>query len=737
MDMITSTADTREFREVQCSVQRVCPDTAPGAPAFSRLRHSLSEGARRGSSRAISRLKAGAPRREGSLAGAACIRRPVTFLTWFVLAAVLLPIASALGLPVPGGWTPLFKGVDQSSGTNNSGIAGNFTNPGSSPYMQVVRCIRVDLSDPDIRLFSTPRASGYVAESRETLTETVPDVLKQYSLQVVCDANYYNANPGGADPTAEGIQCEVFGLQISTGTVVSAQSAADSTIDARTCTLLFSTNNQPMIVFVNRPPGTNTAGIYTAITGYYPLVSNGVNIAAAAASSYPDSFIHQVQPRTAYGVSRDNRYLYLMTIDGRQSGYSDGSLDTETAYWLLQFGAWNGINMDGGGSTAMYMADAAGNPIGVNHSSYLPATGHERYIGSHFGVFAKPVPGFINDVGALPDDTAATITWTTTAPANSQVQYGPTSNLGLTSSLSAAMVTNHAVLLSGLTPGTGYYYRVLSSDGANQHTSSNFFFTTLVYATTNLLVDFANSWTYDTDNLDGVNWTASGFDDSAWTGSGPGLLWVDTSGVPNPNIPLPTLTQMPVNPATGYPYPTYYLRMHFTYTNGLNGVSLEFTDYLDDGAVFYLNGKEIQRVRMPAAPNPILNATLASGYPCSNSVPPGNAVCPDIWSVAGDLATNLVTGDNVLAVEVHNYNTASPDITFGTQVNALVSQAVPAQLNIQQTGTNVIVSWTRGGFTLQQANSPAGPWQNIPGPVVSSPYVAPSSGTSQYFRLMK
>jgi hypothetical protein len=683
MDMITSTVDTKSFAAVQCSV-------------------------------------------------------PARFLKWIVLAAVLLPFASAMGLPVPGGWTPLFKGVDQSSGTNNSSIAGNFTNPGFSPYMQVVRCIRIDLSDPDIRLFSTPRASGYVAESRETLTESVPDVLKQYSLQVVCDANFYSANPGGSDPTGEGFSCEVFGLQISTGMVVSAQSAADSTIDARTCSLLFSTNNQPMVDFVNRPPGTNTAGIYTAITGYYPLVSNGVNIATAAASSYPDSFIHQVQPRTAYGISRDNRYLYLMTIDGRQSGYSDGSLDTETAYWLLQFGAWNGINMDGGGSTAMYMADAAGNPIGVNHSSYLPAYGHERYIGSHFGVFAKPVPGFINDVGALADDTAATITWTTTAPANSQVQYGTTPNLGLISSLSAAMVTNHAVLLNGLTPGSGYYYQVLSSDGANLHTSSNFLFTTVVYATTNLLVDFTNIWTYDTDNLDGVNWTASGYDDSAWTGSGPGLLWVDTRGFVNPNIPLPTITQMPANPATTYPYPTYYLRTHFTSsTNGSSGVSLEFNDYLDDGAVFYLNGKEIQRVRVPAAPTAILNATLASGYACSNSVDYGDAVCPDIWSIAGDLATNLVTGDNVLAVEVHNYNTASPDITFGTQVNLLVSQVVPAQLNIQQAGTNVTVSWTRGGFTLQQAISPAGPWQNVPGPVVSSPYIAPSSVAPQYFRLMK
>ena len=136
--------------------------------------------------------------------------------------------------------------------------------------MQVVHCIRVDLSDPDIRLFTTPRASSYVPESRETLTKSVPDVLKQYSLQVVCDANFYSANPGGSDPTGEGIPCEVFGLQISTGTVVSAEAPTDSTT-IWYCSLLFSTNKQPLVAFVNRPPGTNTAGIYTAITGYYPL----------------------------------------------------------------------------------------------------------------------------------------------------------------------------------------------------------------------------------------------------------------------------------------------------------------------------------------------------------------------------------------------------------------------------------------------------------------------------------
>lgn len=661
-------------------------------------------------------------------------RRSV-FITAGLLSGVLaiagLWPALAHGSPSPSGWTPLFKGVDYAVGTNDPSVAGNF------PRLQAVRCVKIDLNDPDIHLFSTAKASNYSVESRETLTLTVPNFLRQNLLQIACDANYYNASPGGSDPSSEGVSCDVFGLQMSGGAVVSPQTSADTVGDSRFAAVLFATNNQPTMIFVNRPPGTNTAGIYTAVTGYYPIVSNGVNIGAAAAASYPDSSIHQTQPRTAYGLTQDNRYLLLMTIDGRQPGYSDGALDTETAYWMIQFGAWNAINMDGGGSTAMYMADSAGNPVGLNHSSYLSAYGHERYVGSHFGIQAKPLPGFINDVTPLPDDTAATITWTTTGPSTSQVQFGPTVNLGFASDYSATMLTNHSALLKGLSPDTGYYYRVFSSDGSKQYSSGILFFTTTNYATAVPVFDLTNVWTYGTANLDGVNWTAPGYDDSAWNGSGPGLLWTDTRGFANANIPVPMVTQMPANPATGNPYPTYYFRTHFNYSNSLSGVTLALTDYLDDGAVFYLNGTEIYRLRMPADPAQILNATLASGYACSNSVNYGDAVCPDNWSISGDLATNLVVGDNVLAVEVHNYNAASPDITFGLALEYTLPTALAPQLSIQQSGSTLMVSWSRGGFTLQQASSPAGPWSNVPGPVISSPFITTNPAASQYFRLIK
>ena len=632
--------------------------------------------------------------------------------------------------PLPGPWVPIFKGVAHAVGTNVPGIPGNFST------LQVVHCVRVDLTDPDIELFTTPRASGYAVESRETLTQAVPNFLRKNRLQVASDANFYNADPGGADPSSEGLPCDVYGLEISSGAVVSPQTTADSEGDARYAALLFTTNNQPSFVFVNRPPGTNTAGIQTAITGYYPIVSKGVNVGAASINAYPDSSIHGLQPRTAFGVSQDDRYLLILTIDGRQDGYSVGAMDSETAYWMLAFGAWNAINMDGGGSTALYISDAAGNPVAVNHSSYVAAYGRERYIGSHFGVWAKPLPGFINDVEAIPDDTAATITWDTTEPATTQVAYGITADLELLTAMQTALTTNHAINLTGLTPATDYYFQVISTAAGQTHSSSNFLFTTTNYITTVQQFDITNTWTYTTADLDGINWTTPRYDDSNWLGSGPGLLWVDVRSTgPDQNV-QPKNTQMPANPKNnGYPFITYYCRTHFTFTNGLGGVSLVLSNYVDDGAVFYLNGAEIYRLRMAPAPAVIANSTLASGYPCPDATDYGNAVCPDVFPIGSDLATNLVAGDNVLAAEVHNYSALSPDITFGSALFFNEPVDASPELSLATAPGAITLTWARGGFSLQSAPSPAGPWADVPGPVVIGPFTTATSDTARYYRL--
>jgi len=60
--------------------------------------------------------------------------------------------------------------------------------------------------------------------------------------------------------------------------------------------------------------------------------------------------------------------------------------------------------------------------------------------------------------------TGATIGWNTDEPADSQVEYGPTSAYGSITSIDLRLVTVHHVTLSGLTDSSTYHYRVLSRD---------------------------------------------------------------------------------------------------------------------------------------------------------------------------------------------------------------------------------------------------------------------------------
>ena len=62
--------------------------------------------------------------------------------------------ASSFAAVIIGNWEPKFKGIDFSVSTNTGG--------GDLPHHQVVSAFRVDLTDPDIKFFTTPRRSPYM-----------------------------------------------------------------------------------------------------------------------------------------------------------------------------------------------------------------------------------------------------------------------------------------------------------------------------------------------------------------------------------------------------------------------------------------------------------------------------------------------------------------------------------------------------------------------------------------------
>ncbi|MFA9423209.1 MAG: phosphodiester glycosidase family protein, partial [Sedimentibacter sp.] len=88
-------------------------------------------------------------------------------------------------------------------------------------------------------------------------------------------------------------------------------------------------------------------------------------------------------PRTAIGFNKDNSEMIMVTIDGRNKNYV-GVKQTELSQIMIELGAYNAVNMDGGGSTTMGVDFLKNSNITVVN---IPSDGGERKIASGVGVF--------------------------------------------------------------------------------------------------------------------------------------------------------------------------------------------------------------------------------------------------------------------------------------------------------------------------------------------------------------
>ena len=96
-----------------------------------------------------------------------------------------------------------------------------------------------------------------------------------------------------------------------------------------------------------------------AVGGFPILVRDSVEVPGLD-SAGAVTFAPVRHPRTIVGVAAEGRRLLLITIDGRQQGYSAGTTNRESAAVALALGATEAINLDGGGSTAMAVARTRG-----------------------------------------------------------------------------------------------------------------------------------------------------------------------------------------------------------------------------------------------------------------------------------------------------------------------------------------------------------------------------------------
>lgn len=206
-------------------------------------------------------------------------------------------------------------------------------------------------------------------------------------------------------------------------------------------------------------------------------------------------------------------------------------------------------------------------------------------------------------------------------------------------------------------PGTGtYVLRFKASDGELE-SSDDLIVSISRPLASSILLPKGSIWKYLDDGSDqGTNWRQPSFDDSTWK-SGPAQLGYDTDGSENDEA-----TIIGYGPNPGNKYVTYYFRRTINLDDASGVASLKLSVMRDDGVIVYLNGTEVFRDNLPTGD--VTFQTYAS-------TPIGGADESTYHDKDVDPAL-LKTGKNVIAVEMHQANASSSDISFDFELSAQV-----------------------------------------------------------------
>lgn len=240
----------------------------------------------------------------------------------------------------------------------------------SKPRPIRMHIAQIDTRAPGIRFLVSPPGG-----SREVSRQSTLGFLRAVGAQLAINAHFFLPFPS---PDAE---AWVIGLGASQGRVFSAFERPEQSyaLVADAPALNFDPRQQARIV--RRDPrkadGVHVrerARIWNTVAGSSQIVTGGRvsvpvyqdsanprgELTAGGPSDYSNArrWSDVVTARTVAGVSRNRRLVTLFTVD--RAGGSEGMRLDEIAELLVRdYGVWDAINLDGGGSTTMAWQDPA------------------------------------------------------------------------------------------------------------------------------------------------------------------------------------------------------------------------------------------------------------------------------------------------------------------------------------------------------------------------------------------
>jgi subtilisin family serine protease len=335
---------------------------------------------------------------------------------------------------------------------------------------------------------------------------------------------------------------------------------------------------------------TNTAAPNNAVT----LLRNIVNFLAPGANGqgvvFLDSTVYTTNDVVTVEVGDSN----LAGTGQTQVSFVASSRTNRTTITLLET-THPGLFK---GTITLVAGVAATNQLRVQNGDIITATYFDASSNSNVTATASidTVPPVISQVAATTDYFNAQVTWLTSKPADSSVQYSE-SPLPDRSSYVSTLVTNHSVIVSGLSPNRIYYYQVVSRDQAGNTTvdantnGSLYTFQTLKPPAPpwfDNLDSGAPGWTVRPDPTNGteINWTLGTPNNGLATNanSKPNAWGGNLNGDQSITF-ASTFLYAPVIDLTGFSSATLTFSNCFDFTR-VHDVPPLGTVYTEDGGVF-------------------------------------------------------------------------------------------------------------------------------------------------------
>lgn len=128
--------------------------------------------------------------------------------------------------------------------------------------------------------------------------------------------------------------------------------------------------------------GECSSQTHHGLAGRDLLVENG-----QALNTFPNVTKDKPYSRAAIGIDESGQRVWLVIVDGKQPGYSEGMLLEELAHIFIDLGVHGAIALDGGGSSTLVVNSASG-PQLLNTPMHVKWPHQQRPTANHLGFYA-------------------------------------------------------------------------------------------------------------------------------------------------------------------------------------------------------------------------------------------------------------------------------------------------------------------------------------------------------------